>query len=70
MSTSFRFRVEPGEDFDAWADRWDKEVNELTARGLTLVGRGKDNEEPLSIELEDPAHPDGPYTEVFGVRPL
>lgn len=71
MSTDpYTFRVDPGEDFETWATRWDKGLAELHSRGLTIVGKDADNDEPLRIELEDETHPEGPYFEVYGTEAL
>ena len=70
MSEPYRFRVVPGEDFEEYLTRWDKGQDELRSRGLRHVGRDADNDEPFSIELEDPTRPEGPYFEVYKTEAL
>lgn len=78
VSTSeYKFVVDPTEDDDARWSRWDQQLQELHAGGLTVAGVGPDGDWPIRNEPAEGqtwadfwADPTGKFTEVYSLVPL
>lgn len=66
----FRFVLDPSEDIDDYMARWDKELTELQATGLTIAGQGPDGDEPVRAYLLDETDPTGPIVQVYRTEAL
>ena len=76
----FRFKVSPGESLAAREARWDRELSELHAQGLDVLGVGPDGDYPVryafaadgTMSFEDwwKGNVDEPWFEVYDVKPL
>lgn len=76
----WRFQVDPAEGIEAREVRWDKELAELQAEGLTIQGVGPDGDYPIrydfaldgSLSFDEwwKGNPSTPWFEVYNTIPL
>lgn len=76
----FRFKVIPTEDLVSREERWDREIQQLQATGLTVQGVGPDGDYPIryafaeddSLSFDEwwKGNPETPWFEVYNTVPL
>ena len=76
-SNEFHFTVDPAEADSDREARWDKELTELHAQGLTIEGAGPDGDWPIRTDPEQGASWEdffssaaSKFTEVYNLIPL